>query len=48
MTKIYKNVFCINLDPAVKILPYQPFLDIRETHDYRKVAKLHNLGDGTI
>ena len=27
----------MNLDPAVKIINYKPFLDIRETHHYKKV-----------
>ena len=26
------KVFSINLDPAVKIVPYKPFVDIRETY----------------
>jgi len=38
------NVHCINLDPAVKNIPYQPFLDIRKTHDYKKVIFLIMLG----
>ena len=28
----------MNLDPAVKIINYKPFLDIRETHHYKKVS----------
>ena len=26
------NLYTVNLDPAVKVVPYQPFLDIRDTH----------------
>lgn len=37
MTQLFKNVQCINLDPAVKVIPYSPVIDIRETHDYKKV-----------
>jgi hypothetical protein len=31
------HTFCINLDPAVKVVPYKPFLDIRDTYEYKKV-----------
>lgn len=31
------NTFCINLDPAVMVLPYSPIIDIREQYHYKKV-----------
>lgn len=31
------NTFCINLDPAVMVLPYDPIIDIREKYHYKKV-----------
>ena len=31
------NSFCINLDPAVMVLPYDPIIDIREKYHYKKV-----------
>ena len=34
----FPHVNCINLDPAVRVIPYKPFLDIRATHDYKKVC----------
>ena len=33
------NTFTINLDPAVKVVSYKPFLDIRDTHEYKKVSQ---------
>jgi GTPase SAR1 family protein len=33
-----KNIYSINLDPAVKSIPYKPIIDIRDTHEYRKVS----------
>jgi hypothetical protein len=39
-----KRVYTINLDPAVKIIPYKPFIDIRETYEYKKVMKEFKLG----
>ena len=44
MVSLYSNIHCINLDPAVKHLGYQPFLDIRQTHDYKKVMDEQRLG----
>ena len=35
-----KNLYTINLDPAVRTVPYKPFLDIRDTHEYKKVKCL--------
>ncbi|OIR59097.1 MAG: XPA-binding protein 1 [Amphiamblys sp. WSBS2006] len=34
----------VNLDPAVKSLPYTPDIDIREKQDHRKVMEVHGLG----
>ena len=34
----------INLDPAVKNVPYSPYIDIRDTVDYKGVMKQYELG----
>jgi len=34
----------INLDPAVKNVPYTPYIDIRDTVDYKGVMKQYELG----
>lgn len=47
-TQTFANVHCINLDPAVKVLPYTPFVDIRATHDYKKVSFAHYAGDERV
>ena len=41
-----KNIpsYIINLDPAVRNLPYSPNIDIRETVNYKEVMKQYNLG----
>ncbi|CAD6945556.1 unnamed protein product [Tilletia caries] len=36
--------YCVNLDPAVSNLAYEPNVDIRDTVDYAKVKKDYNLG----
>ncbi|KAK0545487.1 hypothetical protein OC846_005652 [Tilletia horrida] len=36
--------YCVNLDPAVAGLGYEPNVDIRDTVDYAKVMKDYNLG----
>lgn len=38
------NAYCLNLDPAVGILPYQANIDIRDTVNYKEVMKQYNLG----
>ncbi|KAL4466957.1 hypothetical protein ABPG74_010554 [Tetrahymena malaccensis] len=36
--------YVLNLDPAVQFLPYTPNGDIRQTIDYKKLMKEHQLG----
>ena len=36
--------YIINMDPAVKDVPYQPNIDIRDTVDYKEVMKQYQLG----
>ncbi|EGR28834.1 hypothetical protein IMG5_168700 [Ichthyophthirius multifiliis] len=36
--------YILNLDPAVQFLPYTPNNDIRQTIDYKKLMKEHQLG----
>ncbi|KAK0528992.1 hypothetical protein OC834_003852 [Tilletia horrida] len=36
--------YCVNLDPAVAGLGYEPNVDVRDTVDYAKVMKDYNLG----
>uniref|UniRef100_A0A6U3WXC7 GPN-loop GTPase n=1 Tax=Ditylum brightwellii TaxID=49249 RepID=A0A6U3WXC7_9STRA len=36
--------YCVNLDPATKLVPYGVSIDIRDTVDYKEVMKQHNLG----
>ena len=36
--------YLINLDPAVKNLPYGPHIDIRDTVDYKQVMSQYGLG----
>lgn len=31
------HVFTVNLDPAVRAIPYVPLVDIRKTHEYKLV-----------
>lgn len=47
-SQTFKNVHCINLDPAVKSIPYLPFIDIRKTHDYKKVYNYGCIGDERV
>lgn len=39
-----KNGYCLNLDPATKLVPFGASIDIRDTVDYKEVMKQHNLG----
>ena len=36
--------YIINMDPAVKEVPYEPNIDIRDTVDYKEVMKQYSLG----
>lgn len=36
--------YCVNLDPATKLVPFGASIDIRDTVDYREVMKQHGLG----
>lgn len=36
--------YCLNLDPATKLVPFGASLDIRDTVDYLELMKQHNLG----
>lgn len=36
--------YTINLDPAVRTIPYTPNIDIRETVNYKEVMKQYKLG----
>jgi len=36
--------YTVNLDPAVRGLPYKPNIDIRDTIDYAGIRKKYNLG----
>ena len=36
--------YVINLDPAVKSVPYGPNIDIRDTVDYKEVMNQYGLG----
>jgi GTPase SAR1 family protein len=38
------NSYCLNLDPAVGVLPYQANIDIRDTVNYKQVMKQYSLG----
>jgi GPN-loop GTPase len=38
------NPYVLNLDPAVRNLPYEPNVDIRDTIDYVGIRKKYNLG----
>jgi GTPase SAR1 family protein len=44
LQSLSKRVYAINLDPAVKKVPYPTNIDIRETVDYKKVMKEFVLG----
>ena len=44
LQSISKRVYSVNLDPAVKKLPYPTNIDIRDTVDYKKVMKDFGLG----
>ncbi|KAF2368119.1 GPN-loop GTPase [Trinorchestia longiramus] len=39
-----KLFYTINLDPAVKNVPFMPYIDIRDTVDYKEVMKQYSLG----
>lgn len=39
-----KRGYCLNLDPATKLVPYGASIDIRDTVDYKEVMHQHNLG----
>uniref|UniRef100_A0A2P2I778 GPN-loop GTPase 1 n=1 Tax=Hirondellea gigas TaxID=1518452 RepID=A0A2P2I778_9CRUS len=39
-----KGFHTINLDPAVKNLPYAPYIDIRDTVNYKEVMNQYGLG----
>mmetsp|Transcript_19845 Transcript_19845/g.24479 ORF Transcript_19845/g.24479 Transcript_19845/m.24479 type:complete len:401 (-) Transcript_19845:1401-2603(-) len=36
--------YCLNLDPATKLVPFGASIDIRDTVDYKEVMKQHRLG----
>ena len=36
--------YFINLDPAVRYMPYSPNIDIRDTVNYKEVMEQYNLG----
>ena len=36
--------YVVNMDPAVKEIPYEPNIDIRDTVDYKEVMKQYGLG----
>ncbi|GFH52996.1 ATP GTP binding protein [Chaetoceros tenuissimus] len=36
--------YCLNLDPATRLLPFGASIDIRDTVDYKEVMKQHHLG----
>jgi len=36
--------YCLNLDPATKLVPFGASIDIRDTVNYKEVMKQHNLG----
>ena len=44
LQSIQKRVYAINLDPAVKKVPYPTNIDIRDTVDYKQVMKEFTLG----
>ncbi|TEB18263.1 hydrolase [Perkinsus sp. BL_2016] len=44
LQSIGKRVYAVNLDPAVKNVPYPTNIDIRDTVDYKKVMKEFTLG----
>jgi GPN-loop GTPase len=39
-----KSCYIVNLDPAVRSLPYESNLDIRDTIDYQSIMQDHKLG----
>jgi len=36
--------YCLNLDPATKLVPFGASIDIRDTVDYKEVMRQHGLG----
>ena len=41
--------YLVNLDPAVRSVPYSANIDIRDTIDYQKVMEQYRLGpNGTV
>jgi GTPase SAR1 family protein len=44
LSSLKKKRYVMNLDPAVKSLPYKANIDIRQTVDYKKVREQYNLG----
>jgi len=36
--------YCLNLDPAARLVPFGASIDIRDTVDYKEVMRQHNLG----
>ena len=36
--------YCVNLDPATRLVPFGASIDIRDTVDYKEVMKQHKLG----
>jgi GTPase SAR1 family protein len=44
LQSVQKRVYAINLDPAVKKVPYPTNIDIRDTVDYKQVMKEFTLG----
>ncbi len=36
--------YCLNLDPATKLVPFGASIDIRDTVNYKEVMKQHRLG----
>lgn len=39
-----KPFYTVNLDPAVKNVPFMPYIDIRDTVNYKEVMKQYGLG----
>ena len=44
MIEMEKKAYYINLDPAVKTVPYAANIDIRDTVNYKEVMSQYNLG----
>lgn len=49
INKKNKSIYCINLDPVIKNVPFEMNFDIRNIVDYKKLMKLYQLGpNGSI